>query len=83
MNDFNTWYIENKNVLSHLYIELIDISKRNGINIIENKNSYKNFLNMMYNESYKEIIDKDLFPEFFYKKYNSEGYEEYQILNEN
>ena len=35
---------------------------------------------MMYNESSKEVIDKNMYPNFFYKKYNKNGYEKYKIL---
>ena len=34
---------------------------------------------MMYNESNKDIIDKNLNLEYFYRKYNSKGYEDYTI----
>ena len=81
MHNIETWYNKNRNVIIHLYYELIDISKKNGIDIKDNKQTYNNFIKMMYNESSKEIIDKNLHSEFFYKKYNSKGYEKYEILN--
>jgi hypothetical protein len=83
MNDFNTWYKINKNVLEHLYYELINISKENDIIIINNNRTYDNFLKMMYNESSKKVINKIEFPEYFYRRYNSNGYQQYKILNIN
>jgi hypothetical protein len=83
MNDFNTWYKINKNVLKHLYYELINISKDNDIIIINNNKTYNNFLKMMYYESSKKVINKIEFPEYFYNRYNSKGYEKYKILNIN
>ena len=83
MHDFDSWYKTNKNALIHLYHILIDISKSYNIIIIDNNNSYNNFLEMMYNESSKMVIDKILYPEFFYKRYNSNGCENYKILNIN
>lgn len=83
MHDFDLWYKKNKNVLIHLYYILIDISKSYNIIIIDNNNSYNNFLYMMYNESSKKVIDKILYPEFFYKRYNSKEYHNYKILNIN
>jgi hypothetical protein len=83
MYDFDVWYKINKNVLIHLYYKLIDISKCYNISIIDDDNSYDNFLEMMYNESSKTIIDKKLYSEFFYKKYNSNGYQDYKFLDIN
>jgi hypothetical protein len=81
MYDLKTWYETNKNVLNHLYKELIYISNNYGIAIINDKYSYTNFIKMMYRQSSKTIINKIMYPEFFYKKYNSNGYEKYRILN--
>jgi len=83
MHNFDLWYKKNKNVLIHLYYILIDISKSYNIIIIDNNNSYNNFLEMMYNESSKMVIDKILYPEFFYKRYNNDKYQNYKILNIN
>jgi hypothetical protein len=81
MSNFNLWYDINKNALNHLFSKLIEISKSYGIIIIENNVSYNNFIKMMYYESSKKVIDKNLYPEFFYKKYNNNGYQNYKILN--
>jgi len=83
MHDFDLWYKKNKNALIHLYYILIDISKSYNIILIDDNNSYNNFLEMMYNESSKMVIDKILYPEFFYKKYNNNSYKNYKILNIN
>ena len=83
MYDFNLWYKINKNALNHLYYELINISKNYNIIIIDDNNSYNNYLEMMYNESSKRVINKTLYPEFFYKRYNSNGYQNYKILKIN
>lgn len=81
MSDFNHWFKINKNALEHLYHHLIDISLSYGIKLIDNQDTINNFIYMMYNESSKRVINKELYPEFFYKKFNSRGYEEYKILN--
>jgi hypothetical protein len=80
MNNFDCWYSSNKSVLDNLYHRLITLSKSYGIIIKDNNNSYDNYLYMMYNESTKKIINKNLYPEY-YIKYNSIGYDEYKILN--
>ena len=77
----NSWYKLNKNILQYLYNILIKLSNdRYKIKIIDNKNTYNNYIIMMYNESNKGIVDRELFSEFFNKKYNSFGYEKYIIL---
>ena len=81
MGDFNRWFKINKNVLEHLYNHLIDLSLSYGIKLIDNQHTINNFIYMMYNESSKKVINKELYPEFFYKKFNSFGYENYTILN--
>jgi hypothetical protein len=83
MYNFENWYKINMNVLIHLYYILIDISKSYNIVIIDNNNSYNFFLEMMYNESTKNVIDKIFYPEFFYNKYNSKICKDYKILNIN
>jgi hypothetical protein len=80
MHNFDLWYKMNENILTYLYYELMNISKSYSIILIDDNNSYNNFLTMMYNESSKELIDKNMYPEFFYKKYNKNGYEKYKIL---
>jgi len=81
MDNFDCWYSSNKSVLDVLYYKLIILSKSYGIIIKNNNNSYNNYLYMMYNESTKENIDRNLYTEYYYKKYNSPGYDEYTILN--
>ena len=77
----NLWYKLNKNILQYLYNLLINLSKdRYKIKIIDNKNTYNNFIIMMYNESSKTTVDRELYPEFFDKKFNSSGYNKYKIL---
>jgi hypothetical protein len=80
MHNFDLWYKMNENILTYLYYELMNISKSYNIILIDDNNSYNNFLTMMYNESSKEIIDKNMYPDFFYKKYNKNGYQKYKIL---
>lgn len=81
MGDFNRWLKINRNALEHLYYHLIDLSLSYGIKIIDSEETVDNFIYMMYNESSKRVINKELYPEFFYKKFNSPGYEKYKILN--
>ena len=65
MHNFDLWYKMNENILTYLYYELMNISKSYSIILIDDNNSYNNFLTMMYNESSKELIDKNMYPEFF------------------
>ena len=53
---FEIWHQENNEILNDLYKVFIDISYENGLNIIENKQSYNYFLQMMYRNSTKEIV---------------------------
>jgi hypothetical protein len=80
MGDFNRWLKINRNALEHLYYHLIDLSLSYGIKIIDSEETVNNFIYMMYNESSKRVINKELYPEFFYRKFNSQGYEKYQII---
>lgn len=80
MTNFDNWYKFNKNALKYLFIELRNICSKYNINLINNNNSFNNFILMMYQESNKEIINKELYPEFFYKKINMPGFDNYQIL---
>jgi len=77
----NYWYKKNKGVLNYLFYKLIEISKTNGITIKDTDNSFNNFIDMMYHQSDKEIIDKNMYPEIYCKKYNNETLDEYIILN--
>lgn len=79
MYSFDYWFQMNKVILKYLYNKLFLICKTYGITLINNKNTKFNFLLMMYNESNKDIIDKNLNLEYFYRKYNSKGYEDYTI----
>ena len=53
---YNNWYNINNNVLTHLYYELLIISKKNNIIIYDNKNTYQDFLYMMYVNSNKTVV---------------------------
>ena len=65
MVEFTFWYEINKNALEHLYYKLIEISKSHGIQIIKRQITVNDFIYMMYNESSKQIIDEELYPEYF------------------
>jgi hypothetical protein len=52
MTDFKSWINRNSSILEELYYKLIEISHNNGIQLIDNKNSFQEFLLMMFNESY-------------------------------
>jgi len=81
MTSFVNWYKINKNALKYLFVELKNTCSSYGIILRKNKNTFDNFLLMMYHESNKDIINKDLYPEFFNTKLNSTGYQEYLILD--
>jgi hypothetical protein len=65
MISFENWYNSNMKVLKHLYETLVKICSLHDIQLIKNNESFNNFLYMMYNESTKEILDKNLYPEYF------------------
>lgn len=65
MDSFEEWSQMNKIILKHLYYKLFDICKSYGINMIDDQNTINNFLNMMYYESNKEIIDPYFHERFF------------------
>jgi len=65
-HNINNWYKTNCNILDELYYELIMISESYGIYIIDNDKSYNNFIDMMYKESNKTVINRIEFPEYFY-----------------
>jgi hypothetical protein len=81
MDKYDNWINININVLNHLYYKMIQISKIHGINIINTQESFDNFVYMMYNESSREVINRQLYPEYFDIMYNSSGYEDYKILD--
>ena len=64
------WYKKNKNILLHLYYELINMLKCRKICIIDNNKTFNNFIYMMYVSSNKEIVDTKLYSDFFYDKYH-------------
>lgn len=65
MNSFEDWFEVNKYALKNIYDKLIELSKDCGIIIINNQNSINNYLRMMYNESNKDVINYELYPEYF------------------
>ena len=81
MYSFDEWIKYNKPVLKHLFNKLFITCEEYGIHLINDKRAYQNFYLMMYNESTKEIVDRELYSEFFYQKFHSKGYEEYKILD--
>jgi len=74
------WLDHNRNALEKMYYSLINLSKSYGNILKDNNNTINNFILMMYNESNKTLIDKNLFSEYYNIKYNSEGFEKYKIL---
>ena len=78
MYTFQEWFILNKKILKDLYFKLISISETYGLTLIKGKNTYKNFMIMMYHKSNKEIIEEEE-SKFFNKKYNSNGYQKYLV----
>jgi hypothetical protein len=80
MSDLDRWFKINRYALKHLYYHLLDLSTSYGIKIIHNQETINNFIYMMYYESSKRVINKELYPEFFYRTFNSKGYEKYLII---
>lgn len=66
MNSFEDWFEVNKYALKHIYYKLIDLCKGCNIIIINNQHTINNYLKMMYNESNKDIINYELYPEYFF-----------------
>ena len=58
MDAIENWVENNFIVLVHLFHKLIEISNLYKINVINNQDSFNNFLLMMYNESDKTSINK-------------------------
>ena len=75
MYSFDEWYNHNKPVLDSLFIKLYLICKEYNIHLNNDKESYEKFYLMMYNESTKEIVDKELYSEFFHQKSYFEEYD--------
>jgi hypothetical protein len=59
------WFKKNKNVLEHLYYYLIDLCNKYKLKLIDSPELRDSFIRMMYNESLKNIVDKNLYPEYF------------------
>jgi hypothetical protein len=78
--NFEIWLSKNRHALEKLYYSLISLSKSYGIILKDDNTTINNFIIMMYYESDKTIIDRNLFPEYFNVKYNRSGYEKYRIL---
>ena len=81
MVNFNEWSYENKHVLKYLYYKLLVLSNKYKIHIINNENTYNNFLKMMYHSSSKQLISRELFPEYYDIHYHSSGSETYKIFD--
>ena len=50
-NNFINWYLNYENDIKDLFMELLNISKLNGISIDNNDENFNSFIIMMYNES--------------------------------
>jgi hypothetical protein len=50
-NNFMNWYLNYENDIKDLFIELLNISDKNGISIDNNSENFNSFIIMMYNES--------------------------------
>lgn len=59
MDAIENWVENNFIVLVHLFHKLIEISSLYKINVINNQDSFNNFLLMMYNESDKTSINSE------------------------
>ena len=71
-----------------MYCPFLDkiLSDKNSLTSIQklvgnDENTYDNFINMMYNESDKTIIDYDLFPEYNIEKEHDYIYNQYIITD--
>jgi hypothetical protein len=60
-NNIEFWFKHNKHLLEHLYYYLINLCHKHNIKLIPSKELANNFIRMMYNESLKTIIDKELY----------------------
>lgn len=78
---FKLWFKINKNALNVLYKDLHKICLSYNIILYNNEDTYNNYIRMMFNESNKILIDKKLYPEYFNLKFNSNGYQNYKIIN--
>jgi len=80
MNSLENWYKNNKFVLNYLFERLINISNRYDYKLIDSMDTFNNFIYMMYQESNKEVINKQLYSEYFPSKLHSNGYQDYLII---
>ena len=53
---FGEWYFRHEKVLQRLYDELYHICEKNELHLIRGQESFNKFVEMMYNESNKELI---------------------------
>jgi hypothetical protein len=74
MVEYSIWFKKNEVILDHLYYTLLNICCKNKFNINDNEKCYNYFLKMMYNQSNKTIINKELFSEYFEISYLDENY---------
>lgn len=74
MVEYSIWCKKNEFILNHLYYKLLNICYKNKFNINDNEKCYNYFLKMMYNQSNKTIINKELFSEYFEMSYLDENY---------
>lgn len=65
MTNFEIWCKKNNIILEHLYYKLLNICYKHNFIIHNTDKCYNKFLKMMYNQSNKIIIKKELFPEFY------------------
>lgn len=55
-NCFGEWYMRHEIVLQRLYDELFIICKKNELHLNRGQESFNKFVEMMYNESNKELM---------------------------
>ena len=75
MYSFDEWMNHNKPVLDSLFMKLYLTCEEYGIHLTNDNESHKKFYLMMYNESTKEIVDRELYSEFFHQNSYLEEYE--------
>lgn len=79
--NINIWEKYNAIILEELYNILLNLSKDHGLPLINDENTYDNFINMMYNESDKTIIDYNFFPEYNIEIEDNYIYDQYIITD--
>lgn len=80
--NINIWEKYNYIILEELYNILLNLSSDHGLQLINDENTYDNFIIMMYNESDKTIIDYILFPEYNIEREDNSTYDQYIITND-